>query len=53
MLVTFMMPMTAILLAVSLLGERLELRHVLGMALIALGLVAIDGRAWKALRARQ
>ena len=53
MLVTFMMPVTAIMLAVTLLGERLELRHILGMGLIALGLVAIDGRAWIAFRARK
>lgn len=45
MLVTFLMPVTAIMLGVILLGERLEGRHVAGMTLIALGLVAIDGRA--------
>jgi drug/metabolite transporter (DMT)-like permease len=50
MLVTFLMPVTAILLGVLLLGERLEPRHVAGMALIALGLAAIDGRAWRMMR---
>jgi drug/metabolite transporter (DMT)-like permease len=50
MLVTFLMPVTAILLGVALLGERLEPRHIAGMALIALGLAAIDGRAWRMVR---
>lgn len=44
MLVTFLIPITAILLGVTFLGERLEPRHILGMTLIALGLIAIDGR---------
>ena len=33
-----------------LLGETLEPRHVVGMAMIGLGLAAIDGRPWGALR---
>jgi len=45
-LVTFLIPVTAVLLGVVLLGEDLALRHVAGMALIALGLAAIDGRPW-------
>jgi drug/metabolite transporter (DMT)-like permease len=49
-LVTFLIPVTAVLLGVTLLGEELAMRHVAGMALIALGLAAIDGRPWKALR---
>ena len=44
LLVTFLIPVTAILLGALILGERLEPRHVLGMALIGLGLAAIDGR---------
>jgi drug/metabolite transporter (DMT)-like permease len=52
MLVTFLMPTIAILLGVAVLGERLELRQVAGMALIALGLAAIDGRPWRWLRGR-
>ena len=44
MLVTFLMPVTAILLGVTVLGEHLEARHVVGIALIAVGLAAIDGR---------
>ncbi len=43
-LCTFLIPVVAILLGVFVLGERLELRHLTGMALIAIGLAAIDGR---------
>lgn len=50
MLVTFLLPVTAIILGVLLLGETLEPRHVVGMAMIGLGLAAIDGRPWGALR---
>ncbi len=49
-LVTFLIPVTAVLLGVILLGEDLALRHVAGMALIALGLAAIDGRPWRRVR---
>ncbi|NNM75376.1 DMT family transporter [Sphingomonas sp. ID1715] len=44
LLVTFLIPVTAILLGAFALGEALEPRHYAGMALIALGLAAIDGR---------
>lgn len=44
MLVTLLMPVTAILLGVTVLGERLDFRHFVGMALLAAGLVAVDGR---------
>ena len=44
MLVTFLIPVSAILLGALVLGERLALQHFLGMALIGLGLAAIDGR---------
>lgn len=43
-LVTFLIPVSAILLGALVLGERLEPRHYLGMALIGGGLAAIDGR---------
>lgn len=43
-LVTFLIPVSAILLGALVLGERLDPRHFLGMALIAGGLAAIDGR---------
>ena len=45
MLVTFLIPVTAILLGATLLDERLAPRHFVGMALIAAGLAAIDGRS--------
>lgn len=43
-LVTFLIPVSAILLDALVLGERLDPRHGVGMALIAAGLAAIDGR---------
>jgi drug/metabolite transporter (DMT)-like permease len=47
-LVTFLIPVSAIGLAVLVLGETLALRHILGMGLIALGLAVIDGRLKRA-----
>lgn len=41
---TFLIPPITVLLGLLILGERLEPRHWWGMALIALGLAAIDGR---------
>lgn len=43
-LVTFLIPVSAILFGVLLLGETLEWRHMAGMALISAGLMLIDGR---------
>lgn len=45
LLVTFLIPVTAILLGVLVLGERLAPRHLAGMVVIGLSLIAIDGRA--------
>jgi drug/metabolite transporter (DMT)-like permease len=50
LLVTFLIPVSAILLGVTLLDEHLEPRHFLGMALIGCGLAAIDGRLVDAMR---
>ncbi|WP_312360406.1 DMT family transporter [Ensifer sp.] len=47
MLVTFLIPVSAILLGALFLGESLETKHLLGMALIAAGLAAIDGRLFR------
>lgn len=44
LLVTFLIPASAILLGVAFLDETLLARHILGMALIGLGLLAVDGR---------
>jgi drug/metabolite transporter (DMT)-like permease len=46
-LCTFTIPVVAILLGALFLGEVLALRHVAGMALIAVGLIAIDGRMFR------
>jgi drug/metabolite transporter (DMT)-like permease len=47
LLVTFLIPVTAILLGALFLGERLEWRSFAGMVLIAAGLAAIDGRLFR------
>lgn len=44
-LVTLLIPVSALLLGSLILGERLSAGHVSGMVLIAIGLVAMDGRA--------
>ena len=44
MLVTFLIPVSAILLGALVLGEQLQTKHLIGMAMIAIGLAAIDGR---------
>jgi len=51
LLVTFLIPVSAVLLGTGFLGEVLEPRQVAGMALIGIGLAAIDGRPWAAVRA--
>lgn len=50
MLVTFLLPISALLLGVFFLGETITLQAIGGMALIGMGLVAIDGRLWVAVR---
>jgi drug/metabolite transporter (DMT)-like permease len=51
-LVTLLIPVTAILLGTIILGERLEWGHFLGMIVIGLGLSVIDGRLWHRLSRR-
>ncbi len=46
LLVTFLIPVSAIVLGSLVLGERLAPVHYVGMALIGLGLSVIDGRIW-------
>ena len=48
MLVTLLVPVMAIMIGVMFMGETIEPRNLAGMALIAVGLVAIDGRAARA-----
>ena len=50
LLVTFLIPVTAVLLGAAVLGERLAPRHFAGMALIGAGLAVIDGRIARLLR---
>ena len=47
-----LIPVSALLLGTMILGERVDARHLWGMALIGLGLAAIDGRLIMSLRAR-
>ena len=49
MLVAFIMPVVAIILGVFALGESLQPRQIAGTALIICGLLAIDGRVFRAL----
>ncbi len=49
LLVTFLIPVSAILLGSFVLGETLELIHYIGMILIGFGLASIDGRLWSLL----
>jgi drug/metabolite transporter (DMT)-like permease len=51
-LVTFLIPVSAILLGSLILGERLAAQHFAGMALIGCGLLVVDGRLFRALRRR-
>lgn len=53
LLVTFLIPISAILLGVFVLGETLLPRHCVGMGLIAAGLVLIDGRPARLARRRR
>ena len=52
-LVTFLIPISAILLGGLLLDERLDAKHFAGMVMIGLGLALIDGRILARLRAPQ
>jgi drug/metabolite transporter (DMT)-like permease len=45
LIVTFLLPVSAILLGIVLLGESVDIRQLAGMAAIFVGIAAIDGRA--------
>lgn len=47
LLVTLLLPITAIFLGYAILGEQLHKLHFAGMVIIGLGLSAIDGRLWQ------
>ena len=51
LLVTFLIPISAILLGIAFLDESLLPKHLVGMALIGAGMAAVDGRPWKKLKA--
>ncbi|TWT14875.1 DMT family transporter [Reyranella sp. CPCC 100927] len=51
LLVTFLIPPSALAFGMLLLDEPLLSRHVVGLVLIGGGLVAIDGRLWRRVRA--
>ena len=50
LLVTFLIPVSALLLGIAFMGETLSPHHLMGMALIGLGLAAIDGRPLRWMR---
>lgn len=50
LLVTLLVPVSAVLLGSLFLNEPLEMIHIAGMALIAFGLSAIDGRLWEKMK---
>ncbi len=50
LLVTLLIPVSAILLGTAFLGEQFELKHLFGMGLISIGLLSIDGRVFKLVR---
>lgn len=50
LLVTLLIPVSAIFLGTIVLGEQLELKHMIGMGLVSIGLLAIDGRVFLLIR---
>jgi drug/metabolite transporter (DMT)-like permease len=50
LLVTFLIPISAILLGITFLDEHLLEKHLVGVALIGTGMAAVDGRPWKRLK---
>lgn len=52
-LVTFLIPASSVALGVTFLGEQLLPSHIGGMAMIAMGLAAMDGRLWRRLRGQK
>ena len=47
LLVNFLVPVSALLLGIFILGETLTTEQMIGMAFIALGLALIDGRVFQ------
>ncbi len=53
LLVTYLIPISALLLGIEVLNEVIETQHYLGMFLIILGLVSIDGRIFNIIRPKK
>jgi drug/metabolite transporter (DMT)-like permease len=53
LLVTFLIPVSAVLLGIGVLGEVIHVLEYVGMGCISLGLIVIDGRALKWIRGNQ
>ncbi len=51
-LVTFLIPISAILLGVFVLHEAFTPLQAVGMALVGLGLIVMDGRVWSRVRSK-
>jgi len=52
LLVTLLIPVSAILLGTAILGEQLELKHMIGMGLISIGLLSMEGRVFQLIRGK-
>ncbi len=50
LLVTFLIPVSSIVLGVLVLNEVLLPKHFIGMEVIGVGLAAIDGRLWEMIK---
>ena len=46
LLVTLLVPLSALFFGIVFLGEQIEIRHFIGMGLISIGLLSIDGRVF-------
>jgi drug/metabolite transporter (DMT)-like permease len=53
LLVTFLIPISAIVLGVMVLGEQLGWEIFVGMGMIFIGLITIDGRVFKGLNSKK
>ncbi|WP_116132388.1 DMT family transporter [Tropicimonas sp. IMCC34043] len=51
--VTFIAPVSAVVLGRAMLGEAVRIEQLAGMVLIFVGLLAIDGRIWRLIRRRR
>ncbi|VAW46709.1 Permease of the drug/metabolite transporter (DMT) superfamily, partial [hydrothermal vent metagenome] len=52
-LVTLLIPVSAIVLGVTFLDEKLAISHVVGMLIVFIGLIVLDGRLWRIWKSRR